>query len=133
MAATYRLEQLTVHHLATPAGGEAALHALDLVVEQGEQLALIGPSGAGKTTLLATLACAHQPTSGSLAVLGVDPWALSQAARHALRAPVPSAANAAAAPTPAGGDHRAGRAPATLVAVAGAGVAVSPGRTARRV
>jgi phosphonate transport system ATP-binding protein len=86
MAATYRLDQLTVHHLATAAGGAAALHALDLVIEQGEQVALIGPSGAGKTTLLATLACAHQPTSGSLAVLGVDPWALSQAARHALRA-----------------------------------------------
>jgi phosphonate transport system ATP-binding protein len=84
-APTYRLQQLTVHHLATKAGGAAALHALDLVIEQGEQLALIGPSGAGKTTLLATLACAHQPTSGQLAVLGVDPWALTQPARHGLR------------------------------------------------
>ena len=86
MTATYRLAQLTVHHLATRAGGAAALHALDLVIEPGEQLALIGPSGAGKTTLLATLACAHQPTSGSLSVLGVDPWALAQDARHKLRA-----------------------------------------------
>ena len=90
MAATYRLAQLTVHHLAIKAGGRddasAALHALDLVVEQGEQLALIGPSGAGKTTLLATLACAHQPTSGQLEVLGADPWRLPQDVRHGLRA-----------------------------------------------
>jgi phosphonate transport system ATP-binding protein len=86
MAATYRLAQLTVHHLAAKQQGAAALHALDLVVEQGEQLALIGPSGAGKTTLLATLACAHQPTSGQLHVLDTDPWALAQDARHRLRA-----------------------------------------------
>ena len=83
---TYRLAQLTVHHLASPAGGAAALHALDLVIHQGEQLALIGPSGAGKTTLLATLAGAHRPSSGTLAILGADPWALTQAARHQLRA-----------------------------------------------
>jgi len=81
---TYRLEHLTVRHLGPQ--GPVALHALDLVIAQGEQIALIGPSGAGKTTLLATLACAHQPASGSFALLGVDPWALTQAARHQLRA-----------------------------------------------
>jgi len=81
---SFKLDQLTVRHLT----GEhaAALHALDLVVNQGEQLALIGPSGAGKTTLLSTLACAHQPAAGKLSVFGVDPWALSLKARHALRA-----------------------------------------------
>jgi phosphonate transport system ATP-binding protein len=81
---TYRLAQLSVRHLG-PAG-PVALHALDLVIAQGEQVALIGPSGAGKTTLLATLACAHQPASGNFTVLGVDPWTLTQAARHRLRA-----------------------------------------------
>lgn len=83
---SYRLAQLTVRHRASQAADAAALHALDLVIAPGEQLALIGPSGAGKTTLLATLACAHQPASGSFAVFGTDPWALSQAARHRLRA-----------------------------------------------
>jgi phosphonate transport system ATP-binding protein len=81
---TYRLAQLTVRHLG-PAG-PVALHTLDLVIAQGEQVALIGPSGAGKTTLLATLACAHQPASGNFTALGVDPWALAEAARHRLRA-----------------------------------------------
>ncbi|MES2151185.1 MAG: ATP-binding cassette domain-containing protein [Pseudomonadota bacterium] len=81
---SYRLEQLTVRHLG--AGQAAALHAIDLVVGQGEQLAVIGPSGAGKTTLLATLACAHRPAAGSFTAFGVDPWALAQGQRHALRA-----------------------------------------------
>ena len=80
----YRLQNLTVRHLA--AGQAAALQGIDLTIAQGEQLAIIGPSGAGKTTLLATLACFQQPASGSFDVFGVAPWALSQAARHRLRA-----------------------------------------------
>jgi phosphonate transport system ATP-binding protein len=81
---SFKLDKLTVRHLT--GGKTAALHALDLVVSQGEQLALIGPSGAGKTTLLSTLGCAHQPAEGALSVFGLDPWSLSHGARHALRA-----------------------------------------------
>jgi phosphonate transport system ATP-binding protein len=81
---SFRLDQLTVRHLA--AGNAPALHGLDLTIEQGEQLAIIGPSGAGKTTLLATLACAHRPAEGGFSVFGADPWSLSQEARHRLRA-----------------------------------------------
>ncbi|MFC5480981.1 phosphonate ABC transporter ATP-binding protein [Massilia suwonensis] len=81
---SFKLDKLTVRHLA--GSQAAALHALDLDVQQGEQLALIGPSGAGKTTLLSTLACAHQPAEGALSVFGLDPWALPQAVRHRLRA-----------------------------------------------
>lgn len=82
--ATYRLEQLTVRHLA--GSQAAALHSLDLSIEAGEQIALIGPSGAGKTTLLSTLACAHRPAEGKLSVFDTEPWALSDSARHRLRA-----------------------------------------------
>jgi len=81
---TYHLRNLTVRHLG--ASKAAALHAISLTIEQGEQLALIGPSGAGKTTLLATLACAHQPAEGSFQAFGVDPWTLGHAERHRLRA-----------------------------------------------
>jgi phosphonate transport system ATP-binding protein len=81
---SFKLDNLTVRHLTGTR--TAALHELDLVIGQGEQLALIGPSGAGKTTLLSTLACAHQPAAGGLEVFGVDPWALPQKARHRLRA-----------------------------------------------
>ena len=80
----YQLDGLTVHHLA---GARApALHAIDLAVAQGEQLAVIGPSGAGKTTLLATLACAQKPSQGGFTAFGADPWALAEGERHALRA-----------------------------------------------
>jgi phosphonate transport system ATP-binding protein len=83
----YLLERLTVRH--TAAGNAPALHAIDLAIAPGEQLALIGPSGAGKTTLLATLACNHQPQSddgGRYTAFGVDPWQLDNGARHRLRA-----------------------------------------------
>ncbi len=82
--ATILLEQLTVRHLAP--GRTAALTGIDLVVAQGEQLAIIGPSGAGKTTLLSTLACAHRPAAGRFALFGQDPWQLSEAQRHRVRA-----------------------------------------------
>jgi phosphonate transport system ATP-binding protein len=82
---TYQLEKLTVRHLGAR-GGAAALHDIDLAIVQGEQLAIIGPSGAGKTTLLATLACAQRPAAGMFKAFGQDPWALSEEARHKLRA-----------------------------------------------
>ncbi len=81
---TFQLDQLTVRHLG-PAKA-TALQAIDLVVTQGEQLAIIGPSGAGKTTLLNTLACAHRPADGAFTLFGSDPWALSDSERHRMRA-----------------------------------------------
>jgi len=83
---TYRLEQLTVRHPGAAAGAAPALDAIDLVVAQGEQLAVIGPSGAGKTSLLATLSCTRAPDMGRLQVFGADPWTLGETARHQLRA-----------------------------------------------
>ncbi len=82
--AGYVLENVTVRHPG--AANTAALSDIELVIEQGEQVAIIGPSGAGKTTLLATLACAHRPASGCLYAFGFNPWLLAEAARHRLRA-----------------------------------------------
>jgi len=67
------------------ARGRDALRDVSLVIEPGEQVALIGPSGAGKTTLLHTLALALPPTRGHIDWGGRDPWALTSSERHALR------------------------------------------------
>lgn len=83
---SFVLRGISVRHAAAARADQGhALHGIDLNIEQGEQIALIGPSGAGKTTLLHTLACAHAPTGGELSMFGVQPWTLPHAARHALR------------------------------------------------
>jgi ABC-2 type transport system ATP-binding protein len=54
-------------------GSLRALSGIDLAVRQGEIFGLIGPNGAGKTTLIRSLIGSLSPTSGSVAVLGLDP------------------------------------------------------------
>ena len=82
-----QLQNVTVRHPASSEGkGGTALADLSFSLQQGEQIAIIGPSGAGKTTLLHTLACACKPEQGNYTLFGQQPWLLSQAARHALRA-----------------------------------------------
>lgn len=81
---TIQLHNISVHHSGA-ATSAYALRELTLKIEQGEQLALIGPSGAGKTSLLHTLACALTPVSGELSLFGENPWQVSSTERHALR------------------------------------------------
>ena len=59
-----------VHVFGTPGAEVAALRGVDLVVNKGETLALLGPSGAGKTTLLWHLAGLLKPTAGTVEVAG---------------------------------------------------------------
>ena len=79
------LQSLEARHPAALPGAPAALRALNLRFDAGEQVAIIGPSGAGKTTLLQVLACAQRPTQGTLQLSGVNPWTQSPGALRGLR------------------------------------------------
>lgn len=52
------------------------LKGIDLTVEQGEIVSVVGPSGAGKTTLLQILGTLDRPDSGSLLFDGENPLAM---------------------------------------------------------
>ncbi len=49
-----------------------ALRGVNLTIESGELMAIVGPSGAGKTTLLHILGCLDQPTNGDVIFDGVN-------------------------------------------------------------
>lgn len=63
-----------------------ALRDVDLVVEEGETLALLGPSGAGKTTLLWLLAGLLRPSAGRVWINGSDLGSLDQRKLDRVRA-----------------------------------------------
>jgi lipoprotein-releasing system ATP-binding protein len=70
---------------ATPAGPVTVLRDLDLNVAEGETVAIVGPSGSGKTTLLNLLGALDQPSSGKVAIAGVDLGALDPLAAARFR------------------------------------------------
>jgi putative ABC transport system ATP-binding protein len=68
--------------------GSAAMHALrgvDLRIDKGEFIAVMGPSGSGKSTCLNILGCLDTPTSGSYLFEGVEVGKLSRLQRARLR------------------------------------------------
>src|SRR5436190_10366538 len=64
----------------TAAGNLPILVDVELSLSRGEALAITGPSGAGKSTLLYIIGTIDFPTSGSVHVLGQDPFALKKPA-----------------------------------------------------
>src|SRR5689334_8516499 len=62
-----------------------ALRGVDLKVEPGEFVSIIGPSGSGKSTLFHIIGALTPPTSGQVRVAGEDLAAMTDAGRTRLR------------------------------------------------
>ncbi len=72
----------------TYGSGENAVHALrgiDVQIEAGEFVALMGPSGSGKSTCMNLLGCLDTPSAGQYRFEGVDVGSLSRDERALLR------------------------------------------------
>ncbi|MGO2750081.1 MAG: ABC transporter ATP-binding protein/permease [Pseudoclavibacter sp.] len=67
-------------------GVKPALDRIDLDIERGEFVAIVGQSGAGKSTLLNVLGLLDSPDEGSYAIDGVETGDLTEPERDALRA-----------------------------------------------
>jgi len=63
---------IQVEKISKRFGATLALDAVDLDVEEGKVLALLGPNGSGKTTLVRVLTTLLQPDSGRATVAGYD-------------------------------------------------------------
>jgi ABC-type lipoprotein export system ATPase subunit len=50
----------------------AALRGIDLTVDEGQRIALLGPSGSGKSTLMAIVAGILRPSAGRVIIFGTD-------------------------------------------------------------
>ncbi|MEM2198649.1 MAG: ABC transporter ATP-binding protein, partial [Nitrososphaerota archaeon] len=73
------MTKVEIRGLRKSYGAVEALKGLDLVVESGALVALLGPTGAGKTTTLKCIAGVEKPDSGDIlfngeSILGIPAW-----------------------------------------------------------
>ena len=71
---------IDVKNITKSFGSLQVLKGIDLHIDRGEVVSIVGPSGAGKTTLLQIIGTLDRPDTGSVCVDGVDTTRLSQKA-----------------------------------------------------
>ena len=71
---------ITTQGITKSFGSLQVLKGIDLHIDRGEVVSIVGPSGAGKTTLLQIIGTLDRPDSGSVCVDSVDTTSLSQKA-----------------------------------------------------
>jgi lipoprotein-releasing system ATP-binding protein len=85
VAEVLRLEGIRKsYNVGTPVETEV-LHGIDLTMQSGDFLALMGPSGSGKSTLLNIIGLLDRPTAGRLLIDGHDAGTLDDSALTRLR------------------------------------------------
>ena len=82
--AVLRCSDLHKHFVQGPLSVQV-LNGIDLSVQQGERIAIVGSSGSGKSTLLQLLGGLDTPTRGEIEVVGQNMAKLNQTARGKLR------------------------------------------------
>ena len=70
---------LEIHGLKKTYSLKPILRGIDVVLDQGKCMALLGANGTGKTTLLRILACLTKPEAGTVRIGGLD---IGQEAQH---------------------------------------------------
>ena len=71
---------IEVSNIRKSFGSLQVLKGIDLHIDRGEVVSIVGPSGAGKTTLLQIIGTLDRPDEGSVRVDGIDTTTLSQKA-----------------------------------------------------
>ena len=65
--------QLQDVSFAYPDSGEPTLRGVNISIEQGQTVAIVGPSGSGKSTLVDLILGVHMPSTGSIKISGLAP------------------------------------------------------------
>ena len=69
----------------TRSGPLSVLRDVNLSLNRGDALAIMGPSGSGKSTLLHLLGTLDRPTTGKITLDGIDPFELAECELAAFR------------------------------------------------
>jgi len=70
--AVFKLEKITKQYRMGEDVVTNALCGIDIEIENGEYVAIIGPSGSGKSTLMHIMGCLDSPTKGRVFIEGID-------------------------------------------------------------
>jgi lipoprotein-releasing system ATP-binding protein len=69
---------IDIKNITKSFGSLQVLKGIDLTIDKGEVVSIVGPSGAGKTTLLQIIGTLDRPDTGSVCVDGIDTTQLRQ-------------------------------------------------------